>query len=93
VNLHTAVLGRRPSVDLASLAQAHAVGESMKTRKVWFADGETQTPILRREHLTPGQSLAGPAIIEQLDTTTVLPPRSQTLVDPSGNLIVSVEAA
>jgi N-methylhydantoinase A len=93
VNLHTAVLGRRPSIDLASLAQPHSVAQTVKTRAVWFANGETQTPIFRREHLASGQTLEGPAIIEQLDTTTVLPPRSHTLVDPSGNLIVSVEAS
>jgi N-methylhydantoinase A/oxoprolinase/acetone carboxylase beta subunit len=33
-----------------------------------------------------GTRIAGPAIVEQIDTTTVIPPGHQALVDPSGVL-------
>jgi len=41
-----------------------------------------------RRGLTVGDVVAGPAVIEQLDATTVLPPGSRAEVDPIGNLIV-----
>ena len=59
-------------------------------RTVRFPAGRRETPILRRESLGPGSTLAGPAIIEQLDTTTVLPPSFRAAVDAAGNLIIDV---
>ena len=126
VNLHTAVLGRRPGIELAALAGGHGAGdgdgrpahrarssptstpapapfqaspptagsdagsEASARRLVRFSAERRETPILRRETLEPGSRLEGPAIIEQLDTTTVLPPGFRADVDGAGNLIVAV---
>ena len=60
------------------------------TRRVWFAEGWRETPIHRRGALPPGTALEGPAIVEQLDTTTVVEPGDRVTVDPLGNLIVTV---
>ena len=93
VNLHTAVLGRRPGIDLAALASGSATSRTASAeRTVRFPDSRHPTPILRRESLSPGATLVGPAIIEQLDTTTVLPPDFRSVVDQAGNLIVDVPA-
>ena len=93
VNLHTAVLGRRPGIDLAALADGHGAGRELRAeRAVRFLDSRHRTPILRRESLPPGTTLEGPAIIAQLDTTTVLPPDFQAGVDAAGNLIIEVPA-
>jgi N-methylhydantoinase A len=43
-----------------------------------------------RERLPLDARFAGPAIIEQLDCTTVIEPGNQVEVDPIGNLIVTV---
>ncbi len=94
VNLHTAVLGRRPNLDLSALAgERGTTGTQTETRQVWFSGGPCETPILRRETLGPGSVLQGPAIIEQLDTTTVLPPGFSAAVDDTGNLIIDIPAA
>ncbi len=92
VNLHTAVLGRRPGIALATLAGGESESGRVgpKRRTVRFSAERRSTRILRRESLGPGSVLEGPAIIEQLDTTTVLPPGFRALVDESGNLIVRV---
>ena len=124
VNLHTAVLGRRPGIELGALAGEGGAGrEAVRTasetsaetgraraspptslpiagygtgdkateqRTVRFPTGRRETPILRREALVPGSMLQGPAIIEQLDTTTVLPPGFRTAVDDAGNLVIDV---
>ena len=91
VNLHTAVLGRRPALDLRSLLPAStADAEPFGVRRAWFAEGWCEAALWRREQLAAGCRLQGPAIIEQLDTTTVLPPGAHASVDDSGNLVVEV---
>ena len=95
VNLHTAVLGRRPGIDLASLAGGRWAGDADGAgarRTVRFALERLETLILRRESLIRESPLEGPAVIEQLDTTTVLPPGFHATVDDTGNLIVDVPA-
>jgi N-methylhydantoinase A len=48
------------------------------------------TPVYARERLPVGQELSGPAIIIQLDSTTVVPPTAIVNRDRSGNLLISV---
>ena len=48
------------------------------------------TPVYARERLPIAQELSGPAIIIQLDSTTVVPPTSTVNRDRSGNLLISV---
>jgi N-methylhydantoinase A len=48
--------------------------------------------IYTRELLEPGHEISGPAIIEQLDTTTVIHPEQQTIVDDYRNLIIKEKA-
>jgi hypothetical protein len=47
--------------------------EPASRRKVWFeADKAEDTPVYDRATLMPGDMIAGPAVIEQLDSTTLL---------------------
>ncbi|MEI2401259.1 hypothetical protein, partial [Paenibacillus phytohabitans] len=48
-----------------------------------------QTPIYRRSDIGIQHKLQGPAIIEQLDSTIVIPPHYQAKVDPDGDFIIS----
>ena len=60
-------------------------------RDIWFdGDAPTRTPIYRRESLFHGWSLIGPAVVEQLDTTTVAFPGDNIRLDHAGNLIVEI---
>ena len=89
VNLHTAVIGLRPRLDLRVLSDRGAPS-APRNRSVWFHDGGWRnTPIYRRESLPP--TLDGPAIIEQLDCTIVLEPGNVASTDALGNLIVEVK--
>ena len=94
VNLHTAVIGLRRRLDLAVLAldqkSTDVVGAMTGERDVWYEGGARLTPILRREKLAHGAIFQGPAIIEQLDCTTVIEPGNRVGVDALGNLMVEV---
>jgi N-methylhydantoinase A len=69
-----------------------AAGAPHSEREVHFAGaGALATPVYARETLALSQYLEGPAIIEQLDTTTVLPPGTHALVDETASMIVTVE--
>ncbi len=94
VNLHTAVIGVRPHIDLGLLAgteraptlKAAQAGE----RRVWFADGWHQTAIYARDRLPLDAAFEGPAILEQLDCTTVVEPGDNVRHDAIGNLLITV---
>lgn len=90
VNLRTAAIGRRPRVDLGALAPGAAASlEAARRgeRKVWFG-GWRDTAIWSRLDLPVGAVVDGPAILEQPDATTVIPPGQRGRVDMLGNLIV-----
>ena len=60
-------------------------------RKVYFGEqhGALNCRIYSRDLLEPGHQIRGPAIIEQLDTTTVIHPEQEATVDEYRNLIIS----
>jgi N-methylhydantoinase A len=60
-------------------------------RRVRFGGEELDCPVYAREHLDVGVSIAGPAILDQLDCTTVICPRQTARVDDWKNLIVTME--
>lgn len=70
-------------------------GEPRGVRSVLFdaEQGRVETAIYNRADLAAGQVVSGPAIVEQLDTTTVLPPGFKAEVHPTGSLIVTQEGA
>ncbi|WP_267128338.1 hydantoinase/oxoprolinase family protein [Baekduia soli] len=59
-----------------------------RTEQVHFDGQWHDTPIYDRRVLAPGHVLAGPAIVEQEDTTSVIEPGYAGTVDDMGNIIV-----
>ena len=51
---------------------------------------EFETMFYQREKLPLEHSIAGPAIIIQQDSTTVVPPNNQFVSDKAGNMIISI---
>ncbi len=82
--VHTYRLPRpvvRPSARASGSLDDARVGE----RRAYF-DGFVSAAIYERARLPLGARLAGPAIVEQMDTTTVIPPGVTAVVDDAGNL-------
>jgi 5-oxoprolinase (ATP-hydrolysing)/N-methylhydantoinase A len=71
-------------------AQSAAGGAIKATRAAWFDGGFVDTPVYDRYALTPGTNLAGPAIIEEREATTVIPPGDTLTVDATGSLRISI---
>jgi len=95
VNLHTAVIGKRKSVSLQAVAVAQpraTLAMALRARRpVWFeAAGWMETALYVREHLPEGCEFDGPAVIEQLDCTTLIEPGNRVRMDAIGNLIVTL---
>ncbi len=94
VNLHTAVIGVRPEISLAALATTERAptlkAAQLGERRVWFTDGWRQTPVYAREKLPRESVFEGPAILEQLDCTTVVEPGDKVRQDKLGNLLITV---
>jgi N-methylhydantoinase A len=58
-------------------------------RSVFFADdAAADTTVYDRDRLDVGVTFAGPAIVEQFDATTVVPPGWHASMDRYGNLIL-----
>src|SRR3989454_10508123 len=73
----------RPAAPAGGAADDARVGE----RRAYFApDGFVAAALYDRARLAVGARVLGPAIVEQADTTTVIPPGHAALVDRSGNL-------
>lgn len=95
VNLHTAAIGRRKAIPMEALApRGEAMdleGATIGSRKVWFAVGGWQdTPVAERRLLAPGATFTGPAIMTQMDCTSVIEPGDKASVDAVGNIILEV---
>lgn len=92
VNLRLHAVGQ---MDKPSLAPIEAVApgsqpETRQSRPVYFTGpGFVDTPIFARRTLRAGHTLHGPAIVEQLDTTTVVYPGYEAVVDAYGNLLMT----
>jgi N-methylhydantoinase A len=93
-NLRTTVIGRRAPIDLAIFASAERSGAPQPSgvRQVRFNGGWLDTSIFDRGALGREATLAGPAIVEQPDTTVVIDPGATATVDGLGNLVISVGA-
>ncbi|MFB6083559.1 MAG: hydantoinase/oxoprolinase family protein [Halorientalis sp.] len=68
-----------------------ATGDPLKgARDATFEDGVYETPVYDRTRLRPGQSLGGPAIVEQDESTVVVPPHWDVRVRDDGALVSEV---
>ncbi|QEL22167.1 hydantoinase/oxoprolinase family protein [Bosea sp. F3-2] len=78
----------QPQADAGPESEQAVIGR----REVWFpeAGGFVACPIYDRDRLKAGNRIAGPAIIEQMDSTTVLLPGMTATVEPYLNLILEM---
>ena len=89
VTLRLAAAGRVRRFTLPSLPRRRMAAARPPRRRVHFPGaGWTMCPSVDRERLGVGAVVTGPAIVEQPDTTTVVPPGHRARVDRVGNLVI-----
>ncbi|TIR64715.1 MAG: hydantoinase/oxoprolinase family protein, partial [Mesorhizobium sp.] len=98
VNLNTSVTGVRPQIDLSQLidpaGRAATLEEARREiRPVWYSGRWHDTPVYARERLPLDAAIEGPAILEQMDATTVLEPGDHARSDADGNIIIDIGEA
>jgi N-methylhydantoinase A len=98
VNVRVSGIGRMPKLKSLS-APVGGSFDKARIRKspcLFRVDGKLQsfeTTFYQRTLLPVEESLAGPAIVLQKDSTTLIPPRATARVDALGNIIIALGAA
>jgi N-methylhydantoinase A len=93
VNANCSVVGLCDPIDLGKLidpAGRMANATATSVRPVTFDGQLYDTPIYWRDHLPEDVTLNGPAVIEQLDCTILVPPGDRVEGGVDGNLIIHV---
>jgi N-methylhydantoinase A len=92
VNARAAAIGVTGDAELQLSARRNGRAEPRRTRSVYFEERSdfVDTPIFDRASLGPGATIGGPAVIEQDDTTVLVPPGTKVEVDGYLNLLIDV---
>jgi N-methylhydantoinase A len=87
-----AAVGGAPRVALAKASAQARDGGLKGRRRAWFPEtrGWTECAVYDRYALAPGSRVDGPAIVEERESTSVLPPGTSAAVDEYANLIVEI---
>jgi N-methylhydantoinase A len=92
VNYRVSAVGTSPKPELEG--QKNSSQDALKgQRNVLFESGHLDSRVYERPFLKPGYQIDGPAVavIEQVDSTTILSPNESARVDIHGNLIITLE--
>jgi len=92
VSGRVAAIGTTSAPQMQTFALRSRQAESGERRPVYFDEtgAYEDTAIYARSGLAPGTELSGPAVVEQVDTTTLIHPGQQARVDELGNLLISI---
>lgn len=93
INLRLVISGVTPKPALVEIGAAEGPVAPILQVEGWFSGRPLQTAIYLRQDLAFGHRLKGPAIIAQDDTTTVVPPDFDVVVDRFGNLVITKSEA
>jgi N-methylhydantoinase A len=88
-------IGRVPPVELPKFEATGAplAGAIREMRIARFNGASVECPVYQRELLDVGAIFSGPAIVDQLDCTSVIPPGQHVRVDEYRNMIITIGAA
>jgi N-methylhydantoinase A len=91
--LHLAAIGKTPKPSFRPHERTGQMPSSpAELRQVYFGEtGWVETPVYDRDTLPAGAKFSGPAIINQLDSTTVVPPNTHAEIDEWLNIRIHLE--
>jgi N-methylhydantoinase A len=92
VNARVAAISRTGETVIEQTPPPAGPAAPRQTRPVWFDEtGDyADTPIYARGRLAVGTQIAGPAVLEQVDTTVLVPPGASLSIDEHLNILIEV---
>lgn len=85
-------VGLVPKAELRKHPVEQHLPEPAGKRQVWFENEGHETAVYQRDDLKAGAMIAGPAIVEQFDATTVVPPGMSAEVDEYFNIRINTQS-
>ena len=94
VNCRLEAVGETPKPPMESTGVGEDTSHVSDTRSVHFGAGGgwLDSAVHERARLAPGNQVEGPAVIEEMSSTTVVPPGYRANVDAIGNLVLEQNA-
>jgi len=89
VNFRVVGTGKQEKIRLEPIEKTKRTPDIKEVRDVFFCDF-VKTPVYRRELLKYNDCIQGPAVIEEMESTVLLPPDWGLTVDLYGNLLLEV---
>lgn len=91
VTLAVKAIGRTPKPAFKTMGAGAGAPAPASRRPVYFGEHReyADTPVYQRKDLLAGQGIKGPAVVEQMDSTTLVLPGHEATVDKIGSLIVA----
>lgn len=91
--LHLTAIGKTPKPSFKPAVDLNAdPGKPREIRPVYFGEhGWLDTPVFEREQVPAGAMFSGPAIIDQFDSTTVVPPNTTAVIDEWMNILIHLK--
>ncbi|MER2192162.1 MAG: hydantoinase/oxoprolinase family protein [Solibacillus sp.] len=90
--LRVTAIGTVPKPEFPSYEPTGDLQQALKEEREVYFDGEyLPAKVYNREKIPVLSEIKGPAIVDQLDTTTVIPPNFTAKVDLYKNIIISVD--
>jgi N-methylhydantoinase A len=94
VSLRLSAIGTIPALAVRQEPAGVGSDPSKARRPAWFRGrGELVTTILDRSRMPAGHRIAGPAVIESLESTILVPPAWQATMNGDGYVILTGSAA
>jgi N-methylhydantoinase A len=88
IDLRATITGTTPKPALREVETGHGLAAPAGRRPIHYRTQRYEAAVYHRHDLRAGQHLPGPAIVEQEDTTTLVPAGFHATVDPFGNLVI-----
>ncbi|WP_104090970.1 MULTISPECIES: hydantoinase/oxoprolinase family protein [unclassified Cryobacterium] len=91
--LHLTAIGKTPKPSFKPAVELNAdPGTPREIRPVYFGElGWVDTPVFDRDDMPAGAMFSGPAVIDQFDSTTVIPPNTTAVIDEWMNILIHLE--
>ena len=88
VNFAVTAMARTAKPELVEIGSGEGASAPKELRSVWFIGGPQTIPVFERAHLRAGQTVRGPALIEEEASVTVLEAGHRLKIHHHGHLLI-----